>query len=279
MRISKDTNPDGLINDISTLIRSLNSISTTYSNSITTLKSKTNKINFNNVWSDPVQMAVENHVNALKQDTTDISNDITSGNFNKLKSKLNSILTEANNFKTSKNDLKTRQEKLASLDPEDENYESNKSILEDAIASAKRMIENQVSRINTLLGDIEKIEFNKKFEETELPVQMIEPDDIDTIHESEKPKNKATSYMEEVQQNKAGWIREPAFTTKDDKTQLYSYTTSDGTEVNMTTTKEGEVLIYTIIDEDGNVHFYDSQFEEISLTQRNKIKDDYNSKK
>ena len=279
MIITKDTNPDGLINDIETLTSSLNTITNTYVNSITSLENSTNKINFTNAWNDPVQAAVETHVNALKQDTNDISNDITTGNFNTLKSKLNSILTEANNFKSSKNDLKTRKEKLAALDPEDENYESNKAILEDAIESANRMIDNQVSRINTLLGDITRIEFNKKFEETELPLQMIEPANIDSITESHKSSNPMKNNIDEVNQNRDSWKREPAFTNTGDKTRLYSYVTADGTYIAITTTKEGEVLYYTINDENGNPHFYDSQYKEITLEERQKIRDNYNNQK
>ena len=200
MRITKDTNVDSMITDINSLISGLNSIESVYKNSITTLNNDTGKIVFKGVWSDPVQERVEEYVGTLKSDTSTIETDITSGNYQSLKKKLGELSTELDNLKSSKNNLKERTSELNAENAKEEKDTARIRELESLIKSANYLIDNSVSRINTLLVDIKSIEFNKVYEEQELPIIAIEPvepedsSDQDEQEEEEVPQEESNSY-------------------------------------------------------------------------------------
>ena len=189
MRIGKDTNVTNIISDISTLSSSLSTLESTYKNSITALNNDTRKIIFNGSWSDPVQVKVEEYVESLKSDTSSIETDITSGNFQSLKKKLNELKAELENLETNRQNLKERTAALNSERSKDKDKrdEARISQLEKAVSSANTLIENNVSRANALFTDISNIEFNKVYQEQDIPAIAIEPIDVMPPTEEEQP--------------------------------------------------------------------------------------------
>ena len=185
MKITREYNADTLVTKVTSLVEGIASLEAKYNNSITNLNNNTNKINFANVWDDPVQKAVETYVESLKSDTQTIDSDISSGNFQNLKRKLNELLSEAETFQANKIKLKEREEKLQAERNKDKDDRDDSVIasLNSAVNSSKSMIDRNVERINTLLKDISNIEFNKEYNELELPIPMIEPVDIEEPQE------------------------------------------------------------------------------------------------
>jgi hypothetical protein len=104
---------------------------------------------------------------------------------------------------------------------------------------------------------------NQNSGETELPDETETSDETsmkDTVLEAGKDSSK--------------WERNSTWTVQGDKTKSYN-TDVDGQTVTITTTKENEVLYYSVVI-DNQVHWYDPNGNEISAEKRQQIFNDYN---
>jgi hypothetical protein len=259
MRISESTSVEALTNLKTTaesLKNKIGSIHTKYVDSVESLGSAISNVQYD-PWQDDVQVALKEYVDGLKTGClTAIYNDVNSGGFAQIERIAPVLYEDVSTLITKKNKL-AQARREHNPDITSPNYRDNSGI----ISSLNRQIQELVSNINNYLAMIESAQFGAQSQVAEHPT----------------PTDSGGNPLSEANDNKDKWHQPTSF-QRPGAHRFYDYTAEDGTKVTICADgRNKNPIYYRTMGEDGKLHYYDTNFNEITQEQADALEYAFNA--